>query len=162
MFARPLIDGVDFAINGKELHGNVALDALPRLGELLANSRGSIAFSLRGFKEGDRLMLKVELAGDCLLRCQRCLGELAYPVAISSSLRLAPAELIEEVDIDDEVECIEASSQIDVLSLVEEELLLGIPYAPRHPKGECVMQVNEPRQSTHPFAALANFNKKQQ
>jgi len=161
MFARPLIDGVDFAINGKELHGNVALDALPRLGELLANSRGSIAFSLRGFKEGDRLMLKVELAGDCFLRCQRCLGELAYPVAMASSLRLAPAKQIEEVDIDDEVECIESSSRIDVLLLVEDELLLGIPYAPRHSKGECAMQVNEPSESIHPFAALANINKKQ-
>lgn len=160
MFARPLIDGVDFALNGKVLHGNVALEALSRLGEILAGPHGSIAFSLRGYKEGDRLMLRVELVGDCLLRCQRCLGELAYPVAMTSSLRLAPAELIEEVDIDDEAECIEASSRIDVLSLVEEELLLGIPYAPRHPKGECAMQVNEPRQSTHPFAALAKINKK--
>lgn len=162
MFARPLIDGVDFAVSGKELHGNVALDALPRLGEILASPHGSIAFSLHGFKDGDRLMLKVELTGDCLLRCQRCLGELAYPVAMTSFLRLAPAELIEEFDNDDEVECIEASSRIDVLSLVEEELLLGIPYAPRHLEGECAMQVNEPRQSTHPFAALAKINKKQQ
>lgn len=161
MFARPLIDGVDFALSGKELRGNVALDALPRLGDVLADSCGNIAFALRGLKDEGRLMLKVELVGDCRLRCQRCLGELVYPVAMTSFLRLASATQIDEVDTDDEVECIEASSQIDVLSLVEDELLLGIPYAPRHAEGECVAEVNELKQSANPFAVLADINKKQ-
>ncbi len=161
MFARPLIDGVDFALNGKELRGNVALGALPRLGDVLADSQGDIAFALCGFKDGDRLLLQIELSGNCRLRCQRCLGELVYPVAITASLHLVPAGRIEEVDTDDEIECIEASSEIDVLSLVEDELLLGIPYSPRHPEGECAAQVNELTQSANPFAVLADINKKQ-
>lgn len=161
MFARPLIDGVDFALNGKELRGKVALDALPRLGDTLADSQGDIAFTLRGFKEGDRLLLRIELSGICRLRCQRCLGELVYPVAVTTSLRLVPAGQIEQDDTGDEMECIEAAAEIDVLSLVEDELLLEIPYSPRHPEGECAAQINELTRSANPFAVLANINKRQ-
>ncbi|MFA5371146.1 MAG: YceD family protein [Sideroxydans sp.] len=161
MFARPLIDGVDFALNGKELRGSVALDTLPRLGDILANPSGNIAFALRGFKVDDRLMLKVDLFGDCRLRCQRCLGEMVYPVTMAVTLHLVSSGRIEEVDTDDEIDCIDVSSEIDVLSLVEDELLLGIPYAPRHPEGECVTQANELKQSANPFAVLADINKKQ-
>ena len=162
MFARPLIDGADFALNGKELRGEVALDALPRLADLLADSRGSIAFVLRGFEDDGRLMLEVELAGDCRLRCQRCLGELVYPVAVATSLCLAPAGQVDALDMDDEFEYIEESSQIDVLSLIEDELLLEIPYAPRHSDDGCAAQPDELKRSASPFAVLANLNKKQQ
>lgn len=161
MFARPLIDGSDFARNGKELRGTVALDALPRMGDSLVDSRGEIEFALLGFKDGDRLMLKIDLAGECRLRCQRCLGALAYPVSMSSTLRLMPEGSVDDIDADDEAECLQASSRIDVLSLVEDELLLGIPYAPRHPEGECSTQMNEPEQPASPFAVLSNIGKKQ-
>ncbi|GAB1232762.1 YceD family protein [Ferrigenium sp. UT5] len=160
MFARPLIDGVDFALNGRELRGNLPLDALPRLKELLANERGEIAFLLRGYAKDSHLMLDVELGGECRLRCQRCLGELLFPVAMASSLRLAPPGEIDAVDMEDETECIETSTRIDVLSLVEDELLLGMPYAPRHPAGKCLVPENALNQSASPFAVLANRIKK--
>ena len=161
MFARPLIDGADFALNGKELRGEVALDTLPRLSDRLAESGGYVAFYLRGHQMFDRLLLEIELTGKCRLRCQRCLGEMDYPIAMTSSLRLVPATEIDAADTDDETECIEAAPGMDVLSLVEDELLLGLPYAPSHTVGKCAEQLNVSKQSSSPFAVLAVLNHKQ-
>ena len=50
---------------------------------------------------------------------------------------MATAEELDAIDDEDEDEYIEASSQLDVIGLVEEELLLNLPFAPRHPDGAC-------------------------
>lgn len=162
MFARPSIDGVNFALNGRVLHGKVGLEALPRLAGLWPDLRGNVTYSVRGRRDGERLLLQLELTGECHLQCQRCLGGMVYPLALSPVLRLVPVEQIELIDSDDELECIEASSAMDVLAMVEDELLLGLPYAPRHPEGECAGQANEFKRAVSPFAELANLDNKRQ
>ncbi|MDD5059263.1 MAG: YceD family protein [Sideroxydans sp.] len=161
MFAQPLIDGMDFARIGRELHGEIPVKSLSRLGDMLAKSDGSLTYVVRGFREGDRYMLEVALGGMCYLRCHRCLGEIEYPVGITTRLQLVSAEQLDEVDAnDDEMECIEASSQIDVLALVEDELILGLPFAPKHPEGTCSPDIEGLQQSVNAFSVLANLKKK--
>ena len=160
MFARPLIDGIDFASNGKELRGETPIEALSRLGDMLANSYGTLIYVVRGSRVDDRYMLEVVLSGICRLRCQRCLGELLYPVDMTSRLQLVPVEELDEVEANDDVECIEASSQMDLLALIEDELLLGLPFAPRHPEGACSLLNDGLKQSANPFLALAGLKKK--
>jgi len=159
MFARPFIDSVDFARNGKELRGETGLAELSRLGDMLAKTDGTLTYIVRGYREGDNDMLKVSLYGTCILRCQRCLGAMAYPVEIVSRLLLLPADRLDEVEENDEVDAIEATSQLDVLALIEEELLLGLPFAPRHPDGECAPTTNGLQQKVNPFAVLAGLKK---
>jgi uncharacterized metal-binding protein YceD (DUF177 family) len=43
--------------------------------------------------------------------------------------------------------------------LIEEELLLDLPFAPRHTEGECVPAANDLQQKANPFAVLAGLNK---
>ena len=159
MFARPFIDSVDFARNGKEMRGEIAVSELSRLADLLARSDGSLTYKVRGFREEDRDMLEVTLQGVCTLRCQRCLSELEYPVNLVSRLWLLPASRLDEVEEDDEVDAIEAEPRLDVLALIEEELLLGLPFAPRHPEGECAPAANDLKQKVSPFAVLAGLKK---
>jgi uncharacterized protein len=159
MFARPFIDSVDFARNGKEIRGEIAVSELSRLGDVLANSGGSLTYIVSGFREGDSDMLGISLQGACTLRCQRCLGELNYPVDMTSRLLLLPADKLGEVEDDDDVDAIEAEPRLDVLALIEEELLLGLPFAPRHPEGECVPATNGLQQKASPFAVLAGLKK---
>ena len=160
MFARPFIDSLDFARNGKEMHGEIALSELSRLGDMLAKSEGSLTYIVRGRREADREMLQVSLQGTCTLRCQRCLGELEFPVNIVSRLWLLPTDRLDEAkEDDDDADSIEATSQLDVLALIEDELLLGLPFAPRHPEGECVPATNGLQQKASPFAVLAGFKK---
>ena len=159
MFARPFIDSVDFARNGKEIRGEIAVSELSRLGDVLANSGGSLTYIVSGFREGDSDMLGISLQGSCTLRCQRCLGELNYPVDMTSRLLLLPADKLGEVEDDDDVDAIEAEPRLDVLALIEEELLLDLPFAPRHPEGECVPATNGLQQKASPFAVLAGLKK---
>jgi len=158
MFARPFIDSVDFARNGKEMHGEIALSELSRLGDMLAKSEGSLTYIVRGRHEADRDLLQVTLQGTCTLRCQRCLGELEFPVNIVSRLWLLPTDRLDEAkEDDDDADSIEATSQLDVLALIEDELLLGLPFAPRHPEGECAPTTNDLQQKANPFAVLAGL-----
>ena len=160
MFARPLIDSVDFASSGRVLRGETPIDALSRLGDLLADSHGTLTYTVRGLREDDRDMLEVELHGVCQLRCQRCLGELKYPVDTVSRLQIVAADRIDEFDTNDDVDCIEASSHLDVLELVESELLLGFPFAPKHPEGACSPVLEGLEQPENPFSVLAGLIKK--
>lgn len=160
MFARPLIDSVDFARNGKEIRGDIAVSALSRLADKLAKSDGSLTYIVRGLHEEGRDILEVSLQGDCILRCQRCLGELDYPVDVVSRLWLLPADKLDEAEKDDdEMDAIEAEPRLDVLALIEEELLLGLPFAPRHTEGECAPAAKGLQQKANPFSVLAGLKK---
>jgi len=159
MFARPFIDSVDFARNGKELRGETGLAELPRLADMLAGPEGKLTYIVRGYRDGDSDMLEVSLHGECQLRCQRCLGEMRYPVDLVSRLLLLPGDKLDEVEDDDEVDAIEAETRLDVLALIEDELLLGMPFAPRHPEGECAPATNDSQQKANPFAVLAGLKK---
>ena len=159
MFARPFIDSVDFARHGKEIRGEIAVSELSRVADMLAKSDGLLTYIVRGYREGDSDMLGVSLQGTCTLRCQRCLGELEYPVSLDSKLLLLPAEKLDETEEDDDVDAIEAVSRLDVLALIEDELLLALPFAPRHPEGKCAASANGLQQKVSPFAVLAGLKK---
>lgn len=160
MFARPLIDSTDFAKNGREMCGEIPVVQLPRLADVLANQDGSLAYKVRGSQVEDRYMLELELHGMCWLRCQRCLGELAYPIEMRAHLQLLPADRLAEVDELDGVDGVESSRQLDVLALIEDEVLLGLPFAPRHEVGACSPAIKSLQQSANPFAVLAGLKKK--
>lgn len=136
--------------------------ALSRLSGMLVNSDGMLTYTVRGSQEERDSLLELEVHGGCRLRCQRCMEEFSYPLAIAARLRLLEASQLGEIDdADDEVDCIEASKQLDVLTLIEDEVLLGLPFAPKHPDGSCVAVSEGLQRSINPFAALAGLKKKQ-
>ena len=160
MFARPFIDSVDFARNGKEIRGEIAVSALSRLADKLAKPDGSLTYIVSGYHEDGRDILELTLQGACTLKCQRCLSELEYPVNLVSRLWLLPADKLDDAEEDDdEMDAIEAEARLDVLALIEEELLLDLPFAPRHAEGECVPAASDLQQKASPFAVLAGLKK---
>jgi uncharacterized protein len=159
MFAQPFIDSTDFAKNGREMCGEISVDKLPRLADVLANQGGVLSYKLSGSQEDDRYILSLEVHGVCQLRCQRCLDAFSYPVNMAARLQLLPQDRLDEVNEVDDVDAVEASRQLDVLALIEDEVLLGLPFAPRHEEGECGPAVNSLQQSVNPFAVLAGLKK---
>ncbi|HLP99238.1 MAG TPA: YceD family protein [Sideroxyarcus sp.] len=141
------------------MRGEIAVAELARLADLLARPDGMLVYIVRGYREDDREMLEVSLQGRCILKCQRCLGEMDYPVAVTSRLRLLSSDVMDEIEEDDEVDAIEADPRLDVVALIEEELLLGMPFAPKHPEGECAPATNDLQQKANPFAVLARLKK---
>jgi len=164
MFARHFINSFDFAHHGRELHGVVPVAELPRLQDLLADPAGEISYVVRGWQGKDgKPSLEVSMEGVCQLRCQRCLGGFAYPVKLVTRLMLASQAELDDAAIDeaDEQDSILADDHLDVLALLEEELLLSLPFAPKHPLGTCRPAVEElERPDENPFAILAGLKKK--
>jgi uncharacterized protein len=172
MSERQFIDSLDFADNNRELHGNVALAEMPRLQDKLIvsdngfepNHQDEVSYSLRGFHDSNgRPMLEVKLDGLCHLQCQRCMQGLAYPLKLVSRLLLVQDWDESAADEDDDADSILIDNHLDVFALFEEEILLNLPFASRHPAGTCRPEkeeylVSETNQmDENPFAILSNL-----
>ena len=140
--ARPMtvIDSLEFAQTGQSLRGDLPIPGLTRLRDSLADVLGKIEFVVNGGLDGRRRpTLSVEVSGVLHLQCQRCLGVLDYPLRISSTLLLVSPSGAAAEDLESEdAEWIEASTTLDVTELVEDEILLSLPYAPRHVDESCL------------------------
>ena len=139
--ARPMtvIDSLEFAQTGQSLSGDLPIPGLTRLRDSLADALGKIEFVVKGGLDGRRRpTLSVEVSGVLHLQCQRCLGVLDYPLRISSTLLLVSPSGVAAEDLEaEDAEWIEASTTLDVTELVEDEILLSLPYAPRHVDESC-------------------------
>ena len=63
----------------------------------------------------------------------------------------------EEDDVEDH-DYIVAEAEMDVLQLVEDEILLALPYAPKHEIKDCAVKAEvNALKAPNPFAALRDF-----
>ena len=76
------------------------------------------------------------------LTCQRCLGDFEWPVGQRTDVLLARDDReLAALDGDSDAEVVLAGKPVEPLALVEDELVLALPFAPRHPEGACnIMQ----------------------
>jgi len=126
-----VIDGLQFARAALERRGVVGIERLPRLAQLQCSTEG-LEYHLRGGRTGNgKSCLRLSVVGSLELPCQRCLDPIRIPIAIDAELQLAQnAREISEAD--DEIDRVLASRHMDVASLVEDEVVLALPMAPRH------------------------------
>lgn len=163
MFARHFIDSLDFARKGEEVRGEIPLAEMPRLKDVLFSSDGTISYVVRGSVGGDgKPMLNMMLDGSCYLRCQRCMEALLHPVKLGNTLLVVSENELDEFSGEEgEPDCIAADAHLEVAKLVEDELLLSLPFAPKHPEGVCRLAVgSRDDTSQHPFAALSELKVK--
>lgn len=160
-----VIDGLEFARSGKHLSGHFEIGSLERLGDSLYSAEGAVDYSIQGRQNPKgRPMLHLTVKGTLSLACQRCLGALEFPVDIRSDLLLLRDES-EYADIvddeDDSVDAIVATVGMNVAALVEDEIILALPYAPRHAEGQCRTSgaAGAAAAKESPFAALAKLKK---
>lgn len=131
-------DAWRLAASHGELGGALDPAALPRLEDRVAGPGGKIRWAIRGASDAmGRPAIVVSIAGSVPLVCQRCLAPFAQAVDQSTTLLLAKSDA-ELVRLDDasEHEVVLANAPLDAGALVEDELLLTLPFAPRHP-AEC-------------------------
>jgi uncharacterized protein len=85
-----------------------------------------------------RPALSIELGGNVPLTCQRCLDDFQWPIEQRTELLLAHDEReLAALDADSGAEVVLAAPPVEPLTLVEDELVLALPFAPRHPEGAC-------------------------
>jgi len=119
--------------DGTEFRGNLAVSQFPRLCAELAETRGDVLVRL-GFErgEGGLRIMSGEMQTELALTCQRCLQPLPLPV--ETNFRLALLTATDDPDLlPQQMEAVTLNSaQVNVLELLEDELLLCLPIAPRH------------------------------
>jgi uncharacterized protein len=134
-----VIDSLEFARTGQTLRGSLPLPGLARLKGSLADAVGTVEFEVRGGEDvRGRPILMVAVRGMLHLQCQRCLEALDHPLQVLNTLLLVAAGAGAAGELDDEeIEWIEASHELDLATLIEDEILLSLPYAARHEDGTC-------------------------
>jgi uncharacterized protein len=156
-------DGFKIAARQALIAGQVDAAALPRVADLVAEEggRANVAYRITGSADaGGRPALAIELSGAVPLTCQRCLRPFEWPVEQSTLLLLAhnESELARLDEEDHEHEVLLADAPLDPVTLVEDELLLTLPFAPRCPEADCPATGNEPPAAREAPARASAFD----
>jgi uncharacterized protein len=125
------IDGLAFVRAAGVLKGRLGIESLPRLAQ--SGCSGSVLdFVLCGeINERGKPELRLAVDGSVRLQCQRCLGDMDFPLQLEAQLELAASEA-EILAADDDIERAVAGRDMDVAVLVEDEVILALPMVPKH------------------------------
>jgi uncharacterized protein len=133
-----VIDSLEFARTGQTLRGRLPLPGLTRLRDNLADTLGTVAYEVTGGLDSrSRPILTIVIHGMLHLQCQRCLEALDHPLQVLNTLLLVGEGEAQAALDEEETEWIEASRELDLATVIEDEILLSLPYAPKHAEGAC-------------------------
>jgi uncharacterized protein len=132
-----------FAQHAAQLEGHVLLSKCERLAQDLYSEEPDFASKAVHWKaRGEsaavsggvaQSWLHLSVSTDLPLPCQRCLQAMHEPVDIERSFRFVRDE--EEAAAQDEdanEDLLVAAKQFDLLALIEDELIMAMPFAPAH------------------------------
>lgn len=156
-----VINNIDFARKALEVHDRIAVSQFSRARDLLSSTDSELDYRLAGSVNNEgQPTLRLRVQGELQLQCQRCLDPLAFKLDIDSTFIVAADEAaIPATAEDDEVftdeDYIIADTQMQVLDLLEDEVLLALPYTPKHDETQCGASgmLNELKKPS-PFAVL--------
>jgi uncharacterized protein len=153
-----VVDSLEFARTAQQTAGTVAVAELMRVADQLFDDQGIIEYAITGGCDSrKRPRLYVEIRGEVRLRCQRCLRVLPYRLDSASDLLVLSGDSDETNALGD-LDGVAANPHTDILTLVEDEVLLTLPMAPRHPDGQCDTVLDgDSLQDTLPFGVLEQF-----
>ena len=143
MPAQTVINSIEFARKALEIHDRIAVSQFSRLRDLLADTAGEVDYRLTGGSNiAGKPVLRLRVQGGLMLPCQRCLEPFEFELDIDSSFIIVADEaeipmVSEDEEVLDDDDYLVADAQMQVLDLVEDEILLALPYAPRHDPVQC-------------------------
>lgn len=156
-----LINNLELARSEETYTGRVALDLCGRLAEMIDQSNRDqwvIEYSLIGSSSKFHLpSMQLKINATLPFVCQRCLEgvqldfELLFDYVISEG---EPEGFSEDEDVD----WVEASREMNITTLVEDELLVATPLAPTH-QHVCKQMKMESGEKHNPFASLKGLIK---
>ena len=162
MSQRIVIDSRAFAREARSLQGELPIADLTRVLDQLVDASGRLTYRIEGSVVGrNRPQLLLQLDGTLSVYCQRCLEGIVYPVKVRSVLEFVndEEELTQEEIEDDTRDFLPAQSELDVVALIEDELILDLPSAPRHET--CALpDAGQGTDRVSPFSVLKSFSGK--
>jgi uncharacterized protein len=159
MSHQPVIDGYEFASAGAMQQGRMPVNGFARLKDQLASDAGEVEYAIEGMLDARaRPSLRLRVKGTLQLRCQRCLEAMPFEVDEEQLLVLAASQ--EEIDADpadpDAPDRVLASKHMALRELVEDQLILAMPYAPRHARCKAAGELGD-EGKVSPFADLRSI-----
>jgi uncharacterized protein len=125
------------AEQGRDLTGTVDVARFGRLAypyERSGTVRAKLSFGLDGH---ERIRLDGEIHGEVAAICQRCLKPMAQQVSARVEMLILSESPAEAGIGEDDEYLVAAEDSLDLMSLLEDEVLLALPMVPRHAAGAC-------------------------
>jgi len=181
---RPVIDTDEFTRKAGRTGGECPLAALERLDDLLTDHEGGVRWQLAGERtrrpdQGFDAHLALSFSGAVRMRCVRCLEPVTIELDQHHDYRLVASESIAARDDaeHEDLDLLVASRALDVMELLQDEVIMALPFAPRH--ATCVLAVADAggdravmpeaapsspapdgdKQRPNPFAVLASLRR---
>lgn len=159
-----VINNIEFAQKALEIHDIIPLLQFSRLQELLVHTDGQLSCELRGGRDLSKAAyLQVKVEGSVALSCQRCLQPFEHEIKVDTHFVLVrdESEMPAPEEEGDDEDYLPIQAEMHVLDLIEDEVLLALPIAPKHQEGACNNDNNiEKYKQPNPFAKLALLKSK--
>ena len=127
---------------GSAWNGAIPIARLPRLAAALSSTEGELQVELQAGRDtAGASTLKGQISGELGLVCQSCMKAFAWPLHAGIELRLVSSEAEEKRLLHDCEPLLVEDDTLHLQTIVEEEVLLVLPIAPRCP--ECDNQAPE-------------------
>ena len=159
-----LRDVSTLAEEGSELSLEIPVARMKRLAEELAGTEGVARGTVRFSRERGFAVADIAVAAPVTLICQRCMQPLQTRIEAASHVFLPHSEAAAEHVPEDAELMLAPEGRLRMSELVEEDLMLALPFAPLHADDEaCVMRPEEPAPDAalmevqRPFAALGDL-----
>ncbi len=157
-----LVNNLEIARKQNLVEGEIDLAFLERLSAMIVNAGDKpekVHYQLSGSQNKFHLP-SLHLSIDTVLtvKCQRCLESMQLDLSLHYDYVLSEAEP-EEFDGDEEVDWLEISPKMNLNNLIEDELLLAIPFAPAHDY-DCRQEEFEVGEKYNPFEVLKELKNK--
>ena len=111
------------------------------------------------------LWLHLQATAAVVLECQRCLQPMAHALRVDRQLRFVEGEdEAERLDEESDDDVLALPPAADLLSLIEDEMILALPLVPRHescpqPMPMAAADEGAEEEAPHAFAALAHLRR---
>jgi uncharacterized protein len=162
MSQRLVIDSRFFSKNKLSLEGGLGLSDLARLASSVVSFEGDVVrYSLRGDcgAQNEPLLLLV-LRGSLTLQCQRCLQPMSMRLDVDATFELrddVTDDVLLQDDLDDDSrDYLSASRKMDLISLIEDEVLLALPLVPKHDVCSGI-DLRHKQEAASPFGGLLSI-----
>jgi len=154
-----LINNLEFAKKNQEINGLLEITNCERLAEITSKTGENVAnirYKLTGSAEKMNLpSLHLQIEAQLPVLCQRCLEGMQLNFSLEFDYLISDKELSEseENEENEDVDWLEASQELNLIELIEDELLIAIPIAPMH-DSSCLQANLQSGEKPNPFAVL--------
>jgi uncharacterized protein len=131
-------DLVSFFDQKKTFYDKIPLSQFKRLMSFQCESSPEVEFILDGIVKNGIKTLEISLKATLKLNCERCLRDYEYKLNLKSSYPVVLKTSLSEKHKINEIEII-LNSHFNLFEFIEDEILLDIPFSPKHAnEDECV------------------------